>query len=174
MQTTPKGPLLTGIRGRCPRCGEGKLFRGFLKLASRCDVCGLDYGFADPADGPAFFAMTAMSFPVVGLALWFDAAYAPPWWVHLVTTLPLLIVLCALPLRPLKGWLVCSQYFYKAEEGRLAVTDTSSDVDTGRPQARDPRRQERLSPSKPEGDGAPNHGESAVSANHGDSKRESS
>jgi len=62
-------------------------------------VCGLNYGFADPADGPAFFAMTAMSFPVVGLALWFDAAYAPPWWVHLVTTLPLLIVLCALPLR---------------------------------------------------------------------------
>ena len=80
MQTTPKGPLLTGIRGRCPRCGEGKLFRGFLKLASRCDVCGLNYGFADPADGPAFFAMTAMSFPVVGLALWFDAACAPPWW----------------------------------------------------------------------------------------------
>ena len=75
MQTTAKGPLLTGIRGRCPRCGEGKLFRGFLKLASRCDVCGLNYGFADPADGPAFFAMTAMSFPVVGLALWFDAAY---------------------------------------------------------------------------------------------------
>jgi uncharacterized protein (DUF983 family) len=94
-------------------------------------VCGLDYGFADPADGPAFFAMTAMSFPVVGFALWFDAAYAPPWWVHLVTTLPLLIVLCALPLRPLKGWLVCSQYFYKAEEGRLAVTNTSSDGDAG-------------------------------------------
>jgi len=174
MQTTPKGPLLTGIRGRCPRCGEGKLFRGFLKLASGCDVCGLNYGFADPADGPAFFAMTAMSFPVVGLALWFDAAYAPPWWVHLVTTLPLLIVLCALPLRPLKGWLVCSQYFYKAGEGRLAVTNNSSDVDTGRPQARDPRRQERLSPSKPEGDGVPNHGESAVSANQGDSKRECS
>jgi hypothetical protein len=64
--------------------------------------------------------------------------------------------------------------FYKAEEGRLAVTNPSSDVDTGRPQARDPRRQERLSPSKPKGDGAPNHGESAVSASHGDSKRECS
>jgi uncharacterized protein (DUF983 family) len=62
-----------------------------LKLASRYDVCGLDYGFANPADGPAFF----VSFPVLGFALWFDAAYAPPWWVHLVTTLPLLIVMCA-------------------------------------------------------------------------------
>ena len=174
MQTTPKGPLLTGIRGRCPRCGEGKLFRGFLKLASRCDVCGLNYGFADPADGPAFFAMTAMSFPVVGLALWFDAAYAPPWWVHLVTTLPLLIVLCALPLRPLKGWLVCSQYFYKAEECRLAVTNTSSDGDVGSFDHEEPSRQERLSPSKPEGDDALNHGDSAVSASHEDSKRECS
>jgi uncharacterized protein (DUF983 family) len=102
------------------RCGEGKLFGGFLKLAPRCNVCGLDYSFADPADGPAFFAMTIMSFPVVGFALWFDAAYSPPWWVHLLTTMPLLILVCALPLRPLKGWLVCSQYFYKAEEGRLA------------------------------------------------------
>ena len=81
--------------------------------------------------------MTAMSFPVVGFAVWFDAAYTARWWVHLVTTLPLLIVLCALPLRPFKGWLVCSQYFYKAEEGRLAVTNTSSDRDAGRPQVRD-------------------------------------
>ena len=75
MPWTAKAPLSRGIRGRCPQCGKGKLFRGFLKLASRCDVCGLEYGFADPADGPAFFAMTAMSFPVVGFAVWFDAAY---------------------------------------------------------------------------------------------------
>lgn len=114
MQDTEKGPLWTGVLGRCPRCGEGRLFSGFLKLAPRCDRCGLDYGFADPADGPAFFAMTAMAFPILGFALWLDAVYAPPWWVHLVTTLPLLIVGCVLPLRPLKGWLVCSQYRYKA------------------------------------------------------------
>jgi uncharacterized protein (DUF983 family) len=123
-----------------------------LKLASRCDVCGLDYGFADPGDGPAFFAMTVMSFPVVGFALWFDAAYAPPWWVHLVTTLPLLIVLCALPLRPLKGWLVCSQYFYKAGEGQLAVPNTPSDVDAGCVNREEPSRQKRVSSSTPEGD----------------------
>jgi uncharacterized protein (DUF983 family) len=114
VQTTAKGPLSTGIRGRCPRCGTGKLFRGFLKLAPCCNVCGLDYGFANPADGPAFFIMTVMAIPVVGFALWFDATYAPPWWVHLVTTLPLLIVACLAPLRPLKGWLVCTQYHYKA------------------------------------------------------------
>ncbi|SFJ97946.1 DUF983 domain-containing protein [Methylocapsa palsarum] len=114
MADTEPSPIFTGIRGRCPRCGEGRLFSGFLKLAPRCEKCGLDYGFADPADGPAFFAMSAMAFPILGFALWLDAVHEPPWWIHLVTTLPLLIVLCVLPLRPLKGWLVCSQYHYKA------------------------------------------------------------
>jgi uncharacterized protein (DUF983 family) len=114
MQTPDRNPISTGLRGRCPRCGQGKLFQGFLKLAPGCAMCGLDYGFADPADGPAFFAMTVMAFPIVGFALWFDAAYAPPLWAHLATTLPLLILACAIPLRPLKGWLVCSQYVHKA------------------------------------------------------------
>ncbi len=128
MKITDKGPLVNGIRGCCPRCGKGKLFSGFLKLAPRCEACGLDFSFADPADGPAFFAMMIMSFPVVGFALWFDAAVSPPWWVHLVTTLPLLLLLCVLPLRPLKGWLVCSQFVYKAEEGRLAPPHQSDDA----------------------------------------------
>jgi uncharacterized protein (DUF983 family) len=112
-------PIETGIKGRCPRCGKGRLFNGFLTLAPRCEACGLDYSFADPADGPAFFAMTIMAFPAVGFALWLDSAYSPPFWVHFVTSLPLAVILCALPLRAIKGWLVCSQYFYKAEEGKL-------------------------------------------------------
>ena len=51
-------PVQTGIRGLCPRCGKGRLFAGFLKLAPGCEVCGLSYDFADPADGPAFFVIT--------------------------------------------------------------------------------------------------------------------
>src|SRR3712207_9462881 len=51
-------PYATGLAGCCPRCGKGKLFRGFLALAPRCEVCGLDFGFADSADGPAFFIMS--------------------------------------------------------------------------------------------------------------------
>ncbi len=119
----PLEPISTGIRGRCPRCGKGALFQGFLKLRRSCEVCGLDYSFADPADGPAFFSMMVMAFPVTGFALWLEVAYEAPVWVHLVTSLPLLLALCILPLRPLKGWLVCSQYFHKAEEGRLAPPD---------------------------------------------------
>lgn len=112
-------PLRTGLRGRCPRCGKGHLFQGFLALAKRCEVCGLDYAFADPADGPAFFVLCFGTVPAVFMALWIDAVYAAPVWVHLLTTLPFLLATCILPLRPLKGWLVSSQYVYKAEQGRL-------------------------------------------------------
>jgi uncharacterized protein (DUF983 family) len=111
--------LKVATRSKCPRCGEGKLFDGFLTLAPRCDACGLDYGFADPADGPAFFVMMAMAVPVTALGIWIELAFEPPLWVHFVTTVPFLLLTCIPPLRFLKGALVASQYVNKAEEGRL-------------------------------------------------------
>ncbi|QKC87985.1 DUF983 domain-containing protein [Mesorhizobium sp. NZP2234] len=117
----PLSPIETGIRGRCPRCGEGHLFEGFLKLRKGCEVCGLDYSFADPADGPAFFVICFACVPSVVLALWIEVRFEAPYWVHLFTTLPFMLLTCIPPLRPLKGWLVASQYFYKAEEGRMVT-----------------------------------------------------
>jgi uncharacterized protein (DUF983 family) len=64
--------------------------------------------------------MMVMAFPATGFALWLDMKYEPPVWVHLLTSLPVLLILCVLPLRPLKGWLVCSQYYHKAGEGHLS------------------------------------------------------
>ncbi len=113
-------PARTGILGRCPRCGVGHLFGGFLKLRASCEHCGLSYGFADPADGPAFFVICFGCIPSVIFTLWLQVHFDPPYWVHLVTSLPFVLLTCIVPLRPLKGWLVCSQFFYKAEEGRLA------------------------------------------------------
>ncbi|WP_380872492.1 membrane protein [Sphingomonas sp. DBB INV C78] len=115
-------PIPTGIRGRCPRCGQGHLFDGFLKLRDDCEVCGLSYAFADPADGPAFFVICFGCVPAVIFTLGIQIAFDPPWWVHLLTSLPFLLVTCLLPLRPLKGWLVCSQYFFKAREARIVGT----------------------------------------------------
>jgi uncharacterized protein (DUF983 family) len=111
--------LSLGLKGKCPRCGKGNLFAGWLRLAPKCEVCGLDYSFADPADGPAFFAQWAGCIPAMIFMVWLEVTYEPPLWVHAVTTLPLVIVPCLILLRPIKGWLVCSQYLNKAEEGRL-------------------------------------------------------
>jgi uncharacterized protein (DUF983 family) len=118
---SPQWIMSVAARSACPRCGNGKLFDGFLKLAKRCNVCGLDYSFADPADGPAFFVMMGMGIPVTALGIWIELAYDPPLWVHAVTTLPAILVLCILPLRFLKGALVASQYVNKAEEARFTM-----------------------------------------------------
>jgi len=117
--TTPLPPASTGIRGLCPRCGRGHLFRGYLTLRRSCEACGLDYGFADPADGPAFFVMSVVSFPVVAFAGWLEIRFEPPFWVHLLTSFPLLVLGCLALLRPFKGWLVCSQYVNRAQEAQL-------------------------------------------------------
>ena len=113
--------MRTGILGRCPRCQQGRLFAGVLRLAKACDVCGLDYSFADPADGPAFFAMSIVGVPALVLAVWLDLAFNAPYWLQLITTFPLTILACVMLLRPLKGWLVCSQYFHRAGEARLVA-----------------------------------------------------
>src|SRR6202012_1797707 len=113
----PSPVLGNALRCRCPRCGDGKLFSGFLTIASRCDRCGLDYGFADPADGPAFLGMTGVGMAVIAPFTWLEGASHPPIWVHFVTTFPLLIGGCLGLLRPVKTWLVASQYRYKAGEG---------------------------------------------------------
>ena len=63
--------------------------------------------------------MSIVAFPALAFALWLQLGYEPPYWVHLFTTLPLTIGACLLLLRPLKGWLVCSQYFHKAQEGSI-------------------------------------------------------
>jgi uncharacterized protein (DUF983 family) len=101
------------------------VFTGFLTLRPACDHCGLDYSFAsDTADGPAFVVMLLACFLAVGFALWLELAYQAPYWVHLVTTLPLILLTSVLPLRPVKGLLVALQYHYQAGEGRV-VDDPS-------------------------------------------------
>jgi len=120
MPHNPPLPILSGLRCRCPRCGEGRLFAGFLTVAKSCDRCGLDYGFADPADGPAFFVMSGVGIVVIALFTWAEVAWHPPIWAHLLTTFPALIVGCLASLRPVKAWLVASQYFHKAEEARFS------------------------------------------------------
>ncbi len=113
-------PVRAALAGHCPRCGRGRLFRGFLDVAERCTTCGLDYGFADAGDGPAVFVSFAALIVVVALALIIDAAYEPSTWVLMLILVPLALVLCLGLLRPAKGLMLGLQYRNKAEQGRLA------------------------------------------------------
>lgn len=118
-QYPPLSPNSVGPAGLCPRCGQGHIFKGLLTIKPKCEVCGLDLSFADAADGPAFFVMLIGSVPAVGFVLWMTLSVGASYWLTALLTVPLLFVLCVLPLRPVKGWLVASQYYHKAEQGRL-------------------------------------------------------
>lgn len=115
----PVDPVTAGLKGRCPRCGEGRLFSGFLTVARSCGICGLDYSFADAGDGPAVFVILIIGFIVVGLALWLEVNFGPPLWLHLLLWIPLTFVLSLTALRLIKGVLITLQYRNKAAEGRL-------------------------------------------------------
>jgi uncharacterized protein (DUF983 family) len=116
---TTSSPVVIGLKGLCPRCGKGHMFKGYLKIRPNCEVCGLDLAFADAGDGPAFFVMSFVGIVVVALALWVEFTYAPPIWLHLVMWFALTAVLSLALVRPLKGVLVALQYHHKAEEGRI-------------------------------------------------------
>jgi uncharacterized protein (DUF983 family) len=119
VSTTPPNPILAGLAGRCPRCGKGRMFAGFLGLKPTCEACGLDYAFADAGDGPAVFVILFAGFVVVGAALVTEVLYQPPIWVHVALWLPLVLITTILPLRLMKGVLIALQYHHKAAEGRL-------------------------------------------------------
>ena len=116
---TAISPYLAGLLGRCPSCGQGALFAGFLSLKKECDHCKLDYSFADAGDGPAVFVILFVGFIVVGGALYVELAYEPAYWVHAALWLPLTLILGLGLLRPLKALLVALQYRNKAKEGEL-------------------------------------------------------
>ncbi len=118
---TLSGSILAGLACACPRCGKGKLFRGFLSLRPRCEVCGLDYNFADAGDGPAVFIMFLAGFIVVAAALITEVVYQPPFWVHAVLWLPLILIVTLGPLRPMKGLMIALQYHHKAAESRFGA-----------------------------------------------------
>lgn len=109
-------PVRAGLTGRCPRCGRGRLYAGFLEVAERCAACGLDLRKADSGDGPAVFLIFILGAIVVPLALLLEAKAAPPMWLNVVIW-PIVILGGSIGLlRPMKGLLIALQYHHKACE----------------------------------------------------------
>jgi uncharacterized protein (DUF983 family) len=119
--STPPSPYAAGLKARCPRCGQGPLFRSGLVLRENCERCGLSYAFADSGDGPAVFAIFILGFVVLGAALWVEFRVGPPVWVHVVLWGLLTPLLALVLLRVLKAALIALQYKHQAGEGRLGI-----------------------------------------------------
>ena len=98
---------------------QGQAICGFLDLRPNCEACGLDYAFMDSGDGPAVFVILIAGAIVVTAALITEVKYQPPFWLHAVLWLPLILATTLLPLRPMKALLIALQFHHKAAEGRL-------------------------------------------------------
>ncbi len=107
-------PYSTGLLCRCPRCGKGKLFDGFLTLKPECDSCGLNFAFANVGDGATIFVILIAGAIVVAAALFTEVKYQPPYWVHAALWIPLILIVTLWPLRGLKSLVISLQYHHKA------------------------------------------------------------
>ena len=111
--------MQTGLAGKCPRCGRGDLFQGFLGLKPQCPSCGLDYTIADAGDGPAVFVIFITGFVSVAFAFILRFGLEVPAGLVILLAIGLTVILTALLLRPMKAVLFAMQYRNKAAEGRL-------------------------------------------------------
>jgi len=102
--------LWRGSRWRCPRCGEGKLFRAFLKVADECSVCGQHLHHHRADDMPPYVVITIVGHIVVPLAFAVETAFRPDYWIHLALWIPMIIVLSIALLPSVKGAIVGLQW----------------------------------------------------------------
>lgn len=95
-----------GLGGRCPHCGEGRLFSRFLKVRERCDACGADNTVYPSDDAPPYLTLLLVGHLVLPFMFWMDRAWAPAMWVMFAIWLPLIAALTLAVLPVLKGAVV--------------------------------------------------------------------
>jgi uncharacterized protein (DUF983 family) len=122
-----KTELLRGFTGRCPHCGEGHMFRAFLKVADHCDACGEELFHHQADDFPAYLVIVVVGHLIVGLVMWAEAANAFTPLVEAAIFLPLTALLSFVLLQPTKGAIVALQWhmgmhgFAEAKRNRAAA-----------------------------------------------------
>lgn len=107
-------PFRTGFTCKCPACGKGKLFKGFLDVEEACSVCGQDLKSADSGDGPAVFVIFIVGFLGVGMVFWTEMTFSPPYWLQMVIWMPTILFGSVGLLRPFKALLIALQFKHKA------------------------------------------------------------
>ncbi|MCG8505873.1 MAG: DUF983 domain-containing protein [Sphingomonadales bacterium] len=117
-ETSRPSPIVAGLFCKCPACGRGPLFSGYLTVAPGCSACGRSFAEAAADDGPAAFVILIVGFLVIFPALAVEIAYAPPVWVHLAIWIPVAISATLVLLRVFKSLLIALQFHHDAGEGR--------------------------------------------------------
>lgn len=101
---------------RCPECGKGSVFSGYLRFRDTCAVCGADFKAADAGDGPAVFVILIVGAIVAPLLIILQVGLDLPDTLALGITLVTAIVLCIAFLPPFKSTLFALQWKHKARE----------------------------------------------------------
>ena len=102
--------LLRGAACRCPKCGNGRLYGGYLQTADQCSACDLELHHHRADDAPPYFTMVIVGHVVIGLVLFAEMSYSPPVWVHMALWLPLALIMSLALMRPIKGVIIGLQW----------------------------------------------------------------
>lgn len=105
--------LMRGLIGRCPNCGVGPMFTGFIKVREACPHCGQALFHHRADDAPPYVVTFIVGHVIVGMMLHVEVAYTPPMWVHALLWVPLTLLMCLVLLRPVKGAIVGYQWSHR-------------------------------------------------------------
>jgi uncharacterized protein (DUF983 family) len=110
LSTLFNSDLMRGLRGRCPCCGKGSLFRAFLKVSDQCRECGEEFHHHRADDFPAYCVIFIVGHIIAPLMVSVEMAFAPSYWVHLALWLPAGLGMTLGLLQPVKGFIVALQW----------------------------------------------------------------
>lgn len=114
--TASPSPWAAGLKLRCPQCGQGELYQGYLKFRDTCRACAANFKAADSGDGPAVFVILIVGAIVAPLLIILQYGIKLPGWLALAITMIAAIALCLALLPPFKGVLFALQWKHKARE----------------------------------------------------------
>ncbi|HEY8614770.1 DUF983 domain-containing protein [Phenylobacterium sp.] len=124
----PVGPSVSrGLKHRCPACGKGALFRKYLKVAERCEVCDLDLQRYPADDGPAYLTILLVGHLIVAPLFFFPIVWESPAYLSLPILLGSLSVITLMALPRIKGGWIGLMYAIGVtdREARLHTADVA-------------------------------------------------
>lgn len=124
-----RNPLSLAWSARCPRCNEGRLFRGFLTPVDRCEACGLPIAALDSGDGPAVFLVFVLGAVGVALTLVLEVWGGVPLLLNLLITAAIVAGGAATLLRPLKAYVIALAYRHGTDSGATPPPDRDTQGD---------------------------------------------